>query len=95
MTTIRAATVDDVSLIFELVRELAEFEREPDAVRLRGLRQLATVAFQEAGEHQGADVQLPLHLAFRITAIRGRYRAQRGGQNCREQKQKGHCDSSA
>lgn len=30
--TIRAATVDDLDEIFALVRELAEYEREPDAV---------------------------------------------------------------
>ena len=32
MTQIRPATVSDVPLILRLVRELAEFEREPDAV---------------------------------------------------------------
>lgn len=34
MTTIRAARPDDVALILALVRELAEYEREPHAVRL-------------------------------------------------------------
>lgn len=32
MITIRTATPDDVALILNLVRELAEYEREPDAV---------------------------------------------------------------
>jgi len=34
MTTIRVAGVDDAALILAFVRELAEYEREPDAVKL-------------------------------------------------------------
>ncbi|MGC2297663.1 MAG: GNAT family N-acetyltransferase [Acidobacteriaceae bacterium] len=34
MTTIRAAVAEDAALILSFVRELAEYEREPDAVKL-------------------------------------------------------------
>ena len=51
MTRIRPATPEDVSLILRLVRELAEFEREPEAV-------LATEDMLERalfGEHPAAE----------------------------------------
>lgn len=48
MTTIRWARPDDVALIHQLVRELAEYEREPDAVRL-GAAELLRDGFPEPG----------------------------------------------
>jgi len=48
MTTIRAATSDDAVLILTLVRELAEYEREPDAVKI-GAAELTRDGFPEPG----------------------------------------------
>src|SRR5262245_32782833 len=50
--TLRAATRDDVPLIFALIRELAEYEREPDAVQTDEAM-LATNLF---GDAPGAEV---------------------------------------
>src|ERR1700728_4577254 len=82
MTTIRAATVDDVSLIFELVRELAEFEREPDAVRLTeaelvrdgfpgasGERYFEVVIAEEDGEPAGFALIFPVYSTWRGRAM--------------------------
>jgi GNAT superfamily N-acetyltransferase len=82
MTTIRAATVDDVSLIFELVRELAEFEREPDAVRLTeaelvrdgfpgasGERYFEVVIAEEDGEPAGFALFFPVYSTWRGRAM--------------------------
>jgi GNAT superfamily N-acetyltransferase len=49
MTTIRRARAADVPLILALVRELAEYEREPDAVRM-GEAELLRDGFPPAGE---------------------------------------------
>ena len=48
MTTIRSARPEDIPLIHSLVRELAEYEREPDAVKI-GEAELARDGFPEAG----------------------------------------------
>lgn len=48
MTTIRCARPEDVPLIHALVRELAEYEREPDAVKI-GEAELARDGFPAAG----------------------------------------------
>jgi GNAT superfamily N-acetyltransferase len=48
MTTLRAATSADAALILEFVRDLAVFEREPDAVKI-GVDQLRRDGFPEAG----------------------------------------------
>lgn len=48
MTTIRWARPDDASLILQFVRELAEFEREPDAVSI-GEAELRRDGFPEPG----------------------------------------------
>lgn len=48
MTTIRAAVREDVGLILALVRDLAVYEREPDAVKI-GEAELLRDGFPEAG----------------------------------------------
>ena len=48
MTTIRAATAADAGLILEFVRELAVYEREPDAVKIDA-EELRRDGFPEAG----------------------------------------------
>jgi GNAT superfamily N-acetyltransferase len=48
MTTIRSAAREDVALILALVRDLAVYEREPDAVKL-GEAELMRDGFPEAG----------------------------------------------
>lgn len=48
MMTIREARREDAELMMALVRGLAEYEREPDAVKI-GAEQLARDAFPEAG----------------------------------------------
>lgn len=48
MVTIREARRDDAELVMALVRELAEYERAPDAVKM-GAAQLAEDGFPEAG----------------------------------------------
>jgi GNAT superfamily N-acetyltransferase len=50
--TLRAATREDVPLILALIRELAEYEREPDAVQADA----ATLAANLFGERPGAEV---------------------------------------
>lgn len=50
--TLRFATREDVGLILALIRELAEYEREPDAV----IADEATLAGQLFGERPGAEV---------------------------------------
>jgi GNAT superfamily N-acetyltransferase len=49
MTTIRAATSADAALILEFVRDLAVYEREPDAVKI-GAEQLRRDGFPDSGE---------------------------------------------
>jgi GNAT superfamily N-acetyltransferase len=49
MTTIRAAGAEDASLILEFVRELAEYERAPDAVKVTEA-ELVRDGFSGAGE---------------------------------------------
>jgi GNAT superfamily N-acetyltransferase len=48
MTTIRAATAADAALILEFVRDLAVYEREPDAVKI-DVEQLRSDGFPVAG----------------------------------------------
>ena len=48
MTTIRSARPEDIPLIHSLVRELAEYEREPDSVRI-GEAELARDGFPDNG----------------------------------------------
>src|SRR5579862_3391832 len=48
MVTIREAQQEDAELMIALVRELAEYEREPDAVKI-GAEQLARDGFPDAG----------------------------------------------
>jgi GNAT superfamily N-acetyltransferase len=50
--TLRLATRDDVELILAFIRELAEYEREPDAVRADA----ATLATNLFGVQPGAEV---------------------------------------
>lgn len=50
--TLRAATRDDVPLILTFIRELADYEREPDAVQADE----ATLAANLFGERPGAEV---------------------------------------
>lgn len=49
MTTIRAAGPEDAALILSFIRELAEYEREPDAVKLTEA-ELVRDGFARAGE---------------------------------------------
>ena len=63
--------------------------------RLRRLRQLAPIALQQPREHRGADVELPLHLAFGIAAVGGRHRAERSRQHCGQQQQKSDGNAGA
>jgi len=52
MTTIRSAAPDDAELILSLIRELAEYEREPDAVKLTSA-ELVRDGFPDSGDgHQ-------------------------------------------
>ncbi|HTW48993.1 MAG TPA: GNAT family N-acetyltransferase [Acidobacteriaceae bacterium] len=48
MTTIRAATSADAALILEFVRDLAIYEREPEAVKI-GVEELRRDGFPEGG----------------------------------------------
>ena len=54
MNTIRPATSDDVDFIFQLIKDLAEFEKAPEQVTLN-LQQLRT---------DGFDLDNPLYRAF-------------------------------
>jgi GNAT superfamily N-acetyltransferase len=82
MTTIRAATVDDVSLILALVGELAEYEREPDAVQLTeaelvrdgfpgagGERYFEALIAEEDGEAAGFALFFPVYSTWRGRAM--------------------------
>jgi GNAT superfamily N-acetyltransferase len=82
MTTIRAATVDDASLILALVGELAEYEREPDAVRVTeaelvrdgfpgagGERYFEAVIAEEDGEAAGFALFFPVYSTWRGRAM--------------------------
>lgn len=80
-TTIRAATPADVPLILRLVRELAEFEREPDAVEateemlaeaLFGGRPAAEAVIAESGD-EPAGFALFFHNFSTWTGRRGLY----------------------
>jgi GNAT superfamily N-acetyltransferase len=51
MTTIRAATAADAALILEFVRDLAIYEREPDAVKI-GVDELRRDGFPASGEER-------------------------------------------
>ncbi|HEX4065410.1 MAG TPA: hypothetical protein VHZ09_05250 [Acidobacteriaceae bacterium] len=48
MTTIREARADDAALILQFVRELAEYERAPDAVKI-GVDELVRDGFPAGG----------------------------------------------
>ena len=48
MITLRNARPDDLELMLELIRDLAVYEREPDAVKI-GVEQLARDGFPEPG----------------------------------------------
>ncbi|HEY1502053.1 MAG TPA: GNAT family N-acetyltransferase [Acidobacteriaceae bacterium] len=82
MATIRAATVDDVSLILALVGELAEYEREPDAVQLTeaelvrdgfpgagGERYFEALIAEEDGEAAGFALFFPVYSTWRGRAM--------------------------
>ncbi|MGB9031593.1 MAG: GNAT family N-acetyltransferase [Acidobacteriaceae bacterium] len=51
MTTIRAAVAEDAALILTFVRELAEYEREPDAAKLTAA-ELVRDGFPQAGRER-------------------------------------------
>jgi GNAT superfamily N-acetyltransferase len=82
MTTIRTASVDDTSLILQLVRELAEYERAPDAVKLTeaelardgfpgagGERYFECVIADEEGEPAGFALFFPVYSTWRGRAM--------------------------
>ena len=63
--------------------------------RLRRLRQLPAIAFEQAREHQATDIELPLDFTARTVAVRCEHRAQRSRQHRREQQQKSHGNSGS
>jgi hypothetical protein len=63
--------------------------------RLRRLRELPAIAFEQAREHQCAHVELPLDFAARTVAICCQHRAQGSRQHCRQQQQKSHGNSGS
>jgi GNAT superfamily N-acetyltransferase len=75
---IRPARVDDVPVIFSLVRELAEYEREPDAVEATedDLREAlfgpSPAAFCHVAEHEGEVVGIALWF-LNFSTWKGRY----------------------
>jgi GNAT superfamily N-acetyltransferase len=82
MTTIRAATADDAALILQFVRELAEYEREPDAVKLTEAellrdgfpgagdeRYFEAIIAEEDGDAAGLALFFPVYSTWRGRAI--------------------------
>ncbi len=85
MTTIRAATPEDAELILSFIRELAEYEREPDAVKLtaaellrdgfpqasdRGQgRYFEALIAEEEGEAAGFALFFPVYSTWRGRAM--------------------------
>src|SRR5580698_8489212 len=82
MMTIRAACAEDASLILAFVRELAEYEREPDAVKLTeaelvrdgfpGLgeeRYFECLIAEEGGEAAGFALCFPVYSTWRGRAL--------------------------
>jgi GNAT superfamily N-acetyltransferase len=82
MTTIRAAGTEDASLILEFVRELAEYERAPDAVKVTeaellrdgfpgagGERYFEAIVAEEDGEPAGFALFFPVYSTWRGRAM--------------------------
>jgi GNAT superfamily N-acetyltransferase len=82
MTTIRAAVAEDAALILSFVRELAEYEREPDAVKLTeaelvrdgfpaagGERYFECLIAEENGEPAGFALFFPVYSTWRGRAL--------------------------
>jgi GNAT superfamily N-acetyltransferase len=82
MTTIRQASREDVPLILEFVRELAEYERAPDAVKLTeaellrdgfpapgAQRYFETLIAEEHGEPAGIALFFPVYSTWRGRAM--------------------------
>jgi GNAT superfamily N-acetyltransferase len=82
MTTIRAAGAEDASLILEFVRELADFERAPDAVKVTeadlvrdgfpgagGERYFEAILAEEDGEQAGFALFFPVYSTWRGRAM--------------------------
>ena len=82
MTTIRAATAADAALILQFVRELAEYERAPEAVKLTeaelvrdgfpgvsGERYFEAVIAEEDGEAAGLALFFPVYSTWRGRAM--------------------------
>jgi hypothetical protein len=82
MTTIRAAVAEDAALILSFVRELAEYEREPDAVKLTGAelvrdgfpaaggeRYFECLIAEENGEPAGFALFFPVYSTWRGRAL--------------------------
>jgi GNAT superfamily N-acetyltransferase len=78
MTTIRAANPEDASLILDFVRELAVFEREPDAVKIGaaellrdgfpapgGDRYFECIIAEEDGEAAGFALFFPVYSTWK------------------------------
>jgi GNAT superfamily N-acetyltransferase len=82
MTTIRMASADDASLILAFIRELAEYERAPDAVKLTEAQLLRDgfpvagaehyyecVIAEEDGEAAGMALFFPIYSTWRGRAM--------------------------
>jgi GNAT superfamily N-acetyltransferase len=82
MTTLRAATSADAGLILEFVRDLAVYEREPDAVRLDveelrrdgfpengGQRYFECLIAEEGGKPAGIALFFPVYSTWRGRCI--------------------------
>lgn len=82
MTTIRVATREDVSLILEFVRDLAEYERAPGAVRISEAellrdgfpkpgeeRYFETIIAEQDGEPAGIALFFPVYSTWRGRAM--------------------------
>jgi GNAT superfamily N-acetyltransferase len=85
MTTIRAASPEDAGLILSFIRELAEYEREPDAVKLtaaelvrdgfpqaadgRQDRYFEALIAEEEGEAAGFALFFPVYSTWRGRAM--------------------------
>ena len=82
MTTIRAACAEDAALILAFVRELAEYEREPGAVKLTeaelvrdgfpgagGERYFECLIAEEDGEAAGMALFFPVYSTWRGRAL--------------------------
>jgi GNAT superfamily N-acetyltransferase len=82
MMTIRAARAEDAALILTFVRELAEYEREPDAVKLTGAelvrdgfpatggeRYFECLIAEEEGEASGFALFFPVYSTWRGRAL--------------------------